>query len=85
MSLDSVILIFNAVLNRIHEPDVAAIAALRLNCLIRFGTLLSDKAVKRRRFGDMVAIGWIGASDASTGLEIPAFPLAPLMTLIDDI
>jgi len=68
MSVDSVNLIFKGVLNRIQKADVAGIQALCLNCRIRFGTPLSDKAVRKRRFGDMVAFGQIGTSDASVSL-----------------
>jgi hypothetical protein len=40
MSVDSGNLIFNDVLNRIHEADVAETPALRLNWRVRFGTVL---------------------------------------------
>ncbi len=85
MSVDSVNLIFKGVLNRIHETDVTEMPALRLDCRIRFRTPLSDKAVRKRRFGDMVAFGQIGTSDASASLQIPAFPHPASVTLIDDI
>jgi hypothetical protein len=85
MSVDSVNLIFKRVLNRIHEADVAEIPAFRLNYCIRFRTPLSDKAAKKRRYGGMVAFGQIGTSDDGVSLEIPAFPLAAAVTLIDDI
>jgi hypothetical protein len=68
MSVDSVNLIFKRVLNRIHEADVAEIPALRLNCRIRFGTPFSDKAVRKRRHGDMVAFGHIATSDDGASL-----------------
>jgi hypothetical protein len=68
MSVDSVNLIFKGVLNRIRQADVAKIPALRLNYRIRFRTPLSDKAVRKRQFGDMVAFGQFGTSDASESL-----------------
>jgi len=51
MSVDSVNWIFKGVLNLIRKTDVAEMLALRLNCRIRFRTPLSDKAVRKRRFG----------------------------------
>jgi hypothetical protein len=48
--------------------DVAEMPALRLNFRVRFGTPLSDKAVRKRRFGDMVAFGQIETIDASASL-----------------
>ena len=85
MSADGVNLTFNSVLNRIHKADVAGMPALRLNCGIRFGTPLTDKAVRKRRLGDMVAFGQVGTSDASASLQIPASPLTASVTLTDDI
>jgi hypothetical protein len=68
MSVDSVNLIFKRVLNRIHEADVAEIPVLRLNYRIRFRTPLSEKAVRKRRYGDMVAFRQIGTSDDGKSL-----------------
>jgi hypothetical protein len=85
MSANSVNLIFKDVLNRIHEADVAEMPALRVNRRIRFGTPLSDKTVRKRRLGNMVAFGRIGTSDARASLQISAFPFAASVTLIADI
>jgi hypothetical protein len=68
MSVDSANLMFKGVLNRIREANVAEIQALRLNCRIRLWTPISDKAVKKRRSGDVVAFGQIRTSDANTSL-----------------
>jgi hypothetical protein len=68
MSVDRVHLIFKGVLNLIRKADVAEMLALRLNRRIRFRTPLSDKAVRKRWFGDMVAFGQIGTSYASASL-----------------
>jgi hypothetical protein len=77
ISADGVPLAANGVLNRIHEADVAEIPALRLNCRIRFRTPLSDKVVRKRRHGGMVAFGQIGMSDASATYKYQRFRSLP--------